>query len=98
MSQPRRKLPSGISALFADARIFKAGNSLAIRIPRAVAKRLDFEDGAELEMVVDHDALWVRRNKTQLPKLRDLLDRITPENLHGEISTGRAVGREVIED
>jgi antitoxin component of MazEF toxin-antitoxin module len=63
-----------------------------------VAKKLDFEDGAELEMAVDRGGLWIRRSRPRRPNLRVLLDGITPENRHGEVSIGLAVGREVIED
>jgi antitoxin component of MazEF toxin-antitoxin module len=36
-----------------DTRVFKAGNSLAIRIPSAIAKRIALEDGTPVEMAVD---------------------------------------------
>src|ERR1700694_1274314 len=93
-----RKLPVGVSALVEEARVFKAGNSLAIRIPSAVVKKLDFEEGSELEMAVDRGGLWIRRSRPRRPNLRALLDKITPENVHGVVSTGRAIGREVLED
>ena len=93
-----RRLPNRVSALVEEARVFKAGNSLAIRIPSAVAKKLDFEDGSELEMAVDRGGLWIRRSKPRRPNLRALIDGITPANVHGEVSTGRAIGREVLED
>ena len=93
-----RKLPPGISPLVEEARVFKAGNSLAIRIPSAVAKKLDFEDGSELEMAVDRGGLWIRRSRPKRPNLRALLDGITPQNVHAEVQTGSPLGREVIED
>jgi antitoxin component of MazEF toxin-antitoxin module len=30
------------------------------------------------------------------PTLEDLLDEVTPENLHGEVETGPAQGREIL--
>jgi antitoxin MazE len=65
-----------------DARVFKAGNSLAIRIPRAVAKSVGLEDGSPVELAVQDDALVVRRATSH--ELRDLIARITPENVHDE--------------
>jgi len=63
-----------------DARIFKAGNSLAIRIPTAIAKRIALEDGTVVEMAVDDGMIYVRKAPSRA--LADLIERITPENLH----------------
>jgi len=63
-----------------DARVFKAGNSLAIRIPSAIARQIALEDGTAVEMAVDHGTIYVRKAPSR--KLADLIDRITPENLH----------------
>jgi antitoxin MazE len=63
-----------------DSRVFKAGNSLAIRIPSAVAKRIGLEDGAGVEMAVDHGTIYVRKAPSRA--LADLVECITPENLH----------------
>ncbi len=96
--RPGRKLPAGVSALIEAARVFKAGNSLAIRIPSVVAKRLDLEDGSEVEMGLDEDALWITPAARRRPSLSQLLDKVTPENIHSEVKTGRAVGREILDD
>jgi antitoxin MazE len=66
-----------------DTRVFKAGNSLAIRIPSAIAKRIALEDGAEVEIAVDDGMIYVRKSPSRA--LADLIDRITPENSHGPI-------------
>ncbi len=63
-----------------DARVFKAGNSLAIRIPSAIAKHIALEDGAAVEMAVDHGMIYVRKAPSRA--LADLVERITPDNLH----------------
>jgi antitoxin MazE len=63
-----------------EARVFKAGNSLAIRIPSAIAKRISLEDGAAVEMAVDHGMIYVRKAPSR--ELADLIDRINPDNIH----------------
>jgi len=63
-----------------DARVFKAGNSLAIRIPSAIAKHIALEDGAAVEMAVDHGVIYVRKAPSRA--LAELIEGITPENLH----------------
>ncbi len=66
-----------------DARVFKAGNSLAIRIPSAIAKRIGLEDGAAVEMAVDHGMIYVRKAPSR--ELAELIDRINPSNIHEPI-------------
>ena len=39
-------------------------------------------------------ALVLARLPEQEPTLDELLERVTPENLHGEWDTGKSVGRE----
>jgi antitoxin MazE len=72
-----------VGSLVHDARVFKAGNSLAIRIPRAVAKSVGLEDGSPVEIAVHEEAMVVRRAAPH--ELRDLIARITPENVHEEV-------------
>ena len=74
--------PSG-GSLIHDARVFKSGNSLAIRIPRAVAKSVGLEDGSPIEIAVHEETMVVRRAAPH--ELRDLIARITPENVHEEL-------------
>ena len=68
------------------------GNSLALRIPRAYARDLGVDEGSELELRVDGPSLIVTPSST--PSLDSLLAAITDENLHAEIDSGPAKGRE----
>jgi len=63
-----------------DTRVFKAGNSLAIRIPSAIAKRLQLEDGAAVEIAVDDGLMYIRKAPSRT--LADLIEKITPDNVH----------------
>lgn len=63
-----------------DARVFKAGNSLAIRIPSAIAKHIALEDGTSVELAVDQGMIYVRKAPSR--SLAELIERITAENLH----------------
>ena len=60
--------------------IARWGNSLALRIPRAMADRLGFGAGGAVELSVEDDRLVVRSSR-QPPRLDELLARIAPENL-----------------
>jgi antitoxin component of MazEF toxin-antitoxin module len=68
------------SLILQDGRVFKAGNSLAIRIPSAIAKHCDLEDGAPVQIAADDGMMYIR--KAPASDLAALLNRISPENVH----------------
>jgi antitoxin component of MazEF toxin-antitoxin module len=68
------------SLVIQDTRVFRAGNSLAIRIPSAIVKRMGLEEGASIEMAVDRGVMYVRKPPSRV--LADMIERITPQNLH----------------
>jgi antitoxin MazE len=70
----------------------KWGNSLGVRIPKAIAMKVGLEEGSEIDFDVEDDKIIIKR-KAQ--KLKELLSQITPDNIHKEVSTGDAEGREV---
>lgn len=74
-----------------EARIQKWGNSLAIRIPRALAREAGLDEGTPVDFSIDEGAVIIRPKRYSL---EELLAQVTPENLHPETNTGRPVGRE----
>jgi antitoxin MazE len=80
----------------AKAQMSKWGNSLAIRIPKAVAEKARIKEGDSVEIKADRGRIELRRAE-KIPTLEELVAQITPENRHGEIDWGPAVGREKIE-
>ena len=77
------------------ARVQKWGNSLALRIPKAFATETALESGSEVELTLDDGRLVVTPVERSRYRLEDLLEQITPENVHSEVDTGDAVGDEV---
>ncbi len=75
----------------------KWGNSLAVRIPKPVAKDARLKEGDSLEIEASADGHIEMRRLTKIPTLAQLISQITPENRYAEISTGREVGKEVVE-
>jgi len=63
-----------------NARVFKSGNSLAIRVPNAIAKHVEIQDGAAVEMVAENGVILVRKPRTL--QIDELIARITPQNMH----------------
>jgi antitoxin MazE len=74
------------------ARIQKWGNSLALRIPKTFASEAGLEADSPVEISVEEGRLVIAPVKPIT--LDELLARVTKENLHGEIQTGPAVGKE----
>jgi len=69
------------------------GNSLAVRIPKAIAEEAGV--GEEDELEIDVVANVIRMKPRHRPaSLDELLERITTDNLHGEADFGRPKGRE----
>ena len=71
--------------------IARWGSSLAIRIPKPVAEQWGVREGSRIEMVPRGDQLVMSKRAYDLS---EMLARMSPETLHGEIDTGRAQGRE----
>ena len=77
-----------------QTKIQKWGNSLGLRIPRSLAAEAQVEEGATVELSLENGQLLVRPLRVRKYTLNALLRKVTPRNLHGEVSAGRAVGHE----
>jgi len=78
------------------AQVARWGNSLAVRIPKAVAEqaRLQEGDAIVIEALKGHIVL---RPAERIPTLEELVAQITPENRHKEADWGPDVGKEIVE-
>jgi antitoxin MazE len=76
------------------AQVSKWGNSLAIRLPRAVARSLRVKEGEQVDLVVVGDRLEVRAARPRY-RLEELLAEITPEN-QPEVVDVPPVGEELL--
>ena len=77
----------------AQAQMVRWGNSLAVRIPKNVADEAHLAEGDKLVMQVEAPGN-VAIKSIERPTLDQLVERITPENLHKEINWGKPVGNE----
>ena len=75
------------------ARIAKWGNSLGVRIPKAVAREVGLDEGASVEVKVSGRNLVLAPARAEYG-LEELVARITPKNRHGESDWSSPVGRE----
>jgi antitoxin MazE len=75
------------------ARIPKWGNSLGVRIPKAVAKTVGLDEGVDVEVKVSgRDLAPAPANREY--SLDELVEAITPKNRHSETDWGVPVGDE----
>jgi antitoxin MazE len=76
------------------ARIQKWGNSLALRIPKPFAIEVGFENETDVEIIMVDGKLVIAPVVEPGLILEQLLAKVTGENLHHEVDTGRAAGKE----
>ena len=75
-------------------RMQKWGNSLAIRIPKAFATEVGLKEESEVDVSLKSGRLVVVPVEKPGLTLKALLAKITEENVHREVDTGPATGRE----
>ena len=74
-------------------KIQKWGNSLGIRIQKAVAEQVRFKEGSEVDITVRGHQLIVTPASPRYT-LESLMAGVKPENIHGEVKTGPGIGME----
>ena len=78
-----------------NLKVQKWGNSLALRIPKAVAKEVNVQQGSTIDLAVLDGKIVIEVVKKKKYCLSELLSRISEDNRHGTVETGEAVGKEV---
>ena len=80
-----------------SAQIVKWGNSLAVRIPKPVAEEAGVQEGDPITIEAAEGRIQLRRRRSRVPTLRELVAQITSENRYGEVQTGHARGKEDVD-
>lgn len=75
-------------------KIQKWGNSLGLRIPKSFAEEAKVEEGTTVDISVSSGSLIVKPIDQTTFRLKDLLNRVTESNVHGEVLTGPRKGKE----
>jgi len=76
------------------ATIQKWGNSLAIRIPKNITKDTRVSEGSSIDIMIENGKIILSPGKKEY-FLKELIKKITIENIHSEISTGDQTGGEI---
>ena len=77
-----------------ESTISKWGNSLAVRIPLAIAKQAGLGEGDCVTLALDRNGGVVLRPARRKYELSELVSRITPRNRHRETDWGHPQGEE----
>lgn len=72
----------------------KWGNSLALRISKPFAAEVQVEEGSLVDLSVVKGKLVAAPTARKKVTLSQLLAKVSPANVHGEVETGSSVGRE----
>ena len=78
-----------------ESRIRKWGNSLGLRIPKSLAEQTGVREGSAVDLTVEEDRLVVTPVRVEAYRLKDLLDKVTGDNIHDEVDFGDPQGKEV---
>ena len=76
-----------------EAIVRKWGNSLGIRIPSLIARKLTLKDGSYVDINDKGKVIIIKPVKKN--KLSEMLSNINEQNIHKEIETGGPVGKEI---
>jgi antitoxin MazE len=72
----------------------KWGNSLAVRIPKAFAEEIGLDRDTPVDLSVEKGSLVLRPSVRDRYELRELVDRVSENNIHREVDYGGPVGGE----
>lgn len=72
--------------------ISKWGNSLGVRIPRAMAEQVGISEGISIRLVIKDNDILIQKKTCSL---ESLLSEVNPQNIHHEIESGSARGKEI---
>ncbi len=78
-----------------ETKIQRWGNSLAVRTPKPFAGEIHLSVGTKAHMNLTADGIIIQPVLKTKAALARLLAKVRPDQLHGEVKTGRPVGREI---
>ncbi len=80
-----------------QVQLSKWGNSLGLRLPRALAQQIGASEGQKVNIVADGARLIIEPVAPAF-SLQDLLVNMTPESLRAAFDWGEDEGRERVDD
>ena len=78
-----------------ETTIQKWGNSLAVRLPKEVTRKLALRQGRKVRVYEKKKEVIIAPTREKEKSLKELIGEITPKNLHRETDWGAPRGREI---
>lgn len=76
-------------------KVQKWGNSLAVRLPKDVARALSFKAGTPVSIRQERRGILIMSKSEREPTLEELIAQINPKNLPERIDWGPPRGKEI---
>ncbi len=76
------------------SKVQRWGNSLAMRIPKFIAKQLELSSGSEVDISLQNEKIIIQTVKKKY-SLQELLSKISEDNRHDEKDFGEPMGGEI---
>ncbi len=76
--------------------IKKWGHSAAVRIPSGIMQTTNLQLDAAMDIREEGGCIIIEPIRPNLYDIDQLVDSITPENLHAKVDFGTAVGKEIL--
>jgi antitoxin MazE len=70
--------------------VTKWGNSLGVRIPMVLAKKVGIHEGTPVDVSIKNNQIMISKGLS----LQILLNQVTSENTHKEFEIGQSCGKE----
>ena len=71
------------------------GNSLAVRLPKEITQKFNLHKGSSVVLTEDMKNIMIKPVRKNKVTLKELVSKITPENIHSEVDWGKSVGKEI---
>lgn len=78
-----------------STQLSKWGHSLAVRIPREIAREARLAEGDQVSLEVTSERAIVVRSSRPRYSVDELVSRITPKNRHAALDWGTPWGKEI---
>jgi len=75
-------------------KIHKWGNSLGLRLPKALAEQAGIGEGTEVDIAIEEDRIVIQRSRPLRYELSEMVSLIKESNIHEEVETGEPEGGE----
>ena len=71
------------------------GNSLAVRLPKEITQKFKLHKGSSVNLFQDTKSILIKPVYKNKITLKELVSKITPENIHKEVDWGKSEGKEI---